>query len=269
MRTAQNGPTTFQTNMDPGPDRVVFTGLGTFVGVFTHRGERNNRFHQALGHTEPVFDPEPQYDPFGPTGMDRDPLPWLLGGTMGSSGNVPFKRDVSSSAPAPTPIGTPCQGNQVTGDCVQATFPKKPDNSGPQAPICIKYNDSNKPRINEQKTKDGVTTYCQNLINDKVKLTPSSTAPGKAGIVSGGAENGGDIAISVLYWPQACDSGSSSVDFGSMSLDTCFQNFYPTIDQFCGQDSTWGQAFNPDAQLEGGMWGTGCAMWSIYGQSHS
>lgn len=181
-----------------------------------------------------------------------------------------FDQCPAGTSSTPKPKGKPCEGNQVTTDnCVQATFPSnlKPE-SGPQQPICMKYDGKSVLRINEDEAKKGVSEYCNNLIEGKVKLDKSYTSP-KPGIISGGAENNGDIAISVAFWDVACDKGKSSIDFGSMSLQECYDNFYTTIDQFCAQDSTWGKEFNPDAQLEGGLWGNQCGMWSLAGQPGS
>lgn len=99
----------FANGQDPGPDRVVFQGInGRFVGVFTHRGETNNRFHQAIGTNVPRNNPQPEYEFGGPTNLDLDPLPWLFGGMSGSSGNLPGKRTTGDtpgavSSPSPSP----------------------------------------------------------------------------------------------------------------------------------------------------------------------
>ncbi|KAH9828273.1 guanyl-specific ribonuclease F1 [Teratosphaeria destructans] len=81
----------FTNGSDQGPDRVVFDGAtGYFAGIFTHRGEPGNGFHQCLGHNQDVNEPVIDND-FGPTILDADPFGWFSGGSSGSGG-FPMKR---------------------------------------------------------------------------------------------------------------------------------------------------------------------------------
>ncbi|KAK6439738.1 hypothetical protein LTR95_004057 [Oleoguttula sp. CCFEE 5521] len=70
-----------------GPDRVVFDGItGAFAGVFTHRGEQNNQFHQAipLNHD---FNAHTTAITFGPTTLNREPFGWFGDG----GGSLPLR----------------------------------------------------------------------------------------------------------------------------------------------------------------------------------
>lgn len=73
---------------------MVFNGNSDFVGIFTHRGERNDGFHPAFGHNiQPWNAPPPQPTVgVGPSGAGGS---WIYGAMGGSSGNLPFKRDLS------------------------------------------------------------------------------------------------------------------------------------------------------------------------------
>ncbi|GIZ48158.1 hypothetical protein CKM354_001123100 [Cercospora kikuchii] len=100
----------FREGLEQGPDRVVFDGrTGRFAGVFTHRGEEDNRFHRALGHDAEVNRPTIPLD-FPPTIVVADPFgyPWFGGGID----SFPSKRsgpanDSGSAASAPAPANFP------------------------------------------------------------------------------------------------------------------------------------------------------------------
>ncbi|KAF2717873.1 hypothetical protein K431DRAFT_315353 [Polychaeton citri CBS 116435] len=88
-----------------GPDRVVFDGTtGYFAGVFTHRGEVNNNFHQALGHDQDVNDPVVP-PPLPPTILDVNPISWFSGM---SGDRFPMKR---------TPTYPPADFSMTTDGC--------------------------------------------------------------------------------------------------------------------------------------------------------
>ncbi|KAK6437035.1 hypothetical protein LTR95_006773 [Oleoguttula sp. CCFEE 5521] len=70
-----------------GPDRVVFDGAtGASAGVFTHRGEVNNRFHQAIPqvHNSTALNTGIT---FGRTTLDVVPFGWYAGG----GGSLPMR----------------------------------------------------------------------------------------------------------------------------------------------------------------------------------
>lgn len=155
FRNAQGGIVLFQDGDDQGPDRVVFDGAtNQFAGVFTHRGEINNNFHQAPGHNQDINAPRYNID-FGPSTIDMGPFNWFSGG--GNDG-FPLRRSpVLPPASFPTthdgcPLGDDglcyCY-NTVT---VEGWFPK---NAAAQA----------------------ITQACSEWAGVKVPLAGSSTNP--------------------------------------------------------------------------------------------
>ncbi|KAJ6575634.1 hypothetical protein DFH09DRAFT_377455, partial [Mycena vulgaris] len=180
------------------------------------------------------------------------------------------KTSIPSGTTPSSPTNT-CTGNQVQGSCVAGTLPKMPPYSGPQPPSCYKANGPGTPdpRINDAKAQQAATDYCASLASNKVVLTADSGGPAP-GIVKGAAENNGDLALTVLYDASACptDKSTSTLDFTKFGAQSCFNNFYTTLAQFCGQDSTWG-SYNPDYTLEGGIYRSDCGLWSMAGQAGS
>ena len=99
-------------------------------------------------------------------------------------------------------------------------------------------------------------------------MLDAQSSPPKPGSVPGGAEDGGQIALTVLFYANSCDPGTAAedqkVDFAVMGQDACYQNLYSTLAEFCSQDPTWTD-YDPDYSLEGGVWAGSCAMWSMEG----
>ncbi|KAJ7452281.1 hypothetical protein FB451DRAFT_1409435 [Mycena latifolia] len=131
-----------------------------------------------------------------------------------------------------------------------------PPYSGPQPPSCYKANGPGTPdpRINDAKAQQAATDYCASLASNKDRA----------------AENNGDLALTVLYDVSACptDKSTSTLDFTKFDAQSCFNNFYTTLAQFCGQDATW-SSYNPDYTLEGGIFRSDCGLWSMAGQAGS
>ena len=143
-----------------------------------------------------------------------------------------FATTVSTVArPTPTPTGELCDGNQVLGDCVEAPVPS--DRPGF---TCIKpkvYGGSQQRlRYNTEEAQNAMSTYCENLIADKVVLNRDRTSV-QPGIVPG-AEEGGNIALTVLFSAGHCANSPTpdSVDFERMGQQTCEQ-FFGQINQLC------------------------------------
>ena len=121
--------------------------------------------------------------------------------------------------------------------------------------------------FNDTKAAQGAADYCSQLISAGVVLSSSTSSPA-AGHVDNAAENGGFIALTVLFDAAYCDPGTSSedqkLDFKAFGQDQCEQYLYQELAQFCAKDSTWGD-YNPDYSLEGGVYGANCALWSMEG----
>lgn len=144
----------------------------------------------------------------------------------------------SATSPAAA-AATTCVGNQIQGSCVQAHLPSSTPDSGPEAPVCNKVDTTDKDsllRINDKKASDAASTYCDNLISAGTVLDSSSTAPAP-GIQDDAAENGGSLSLAVLFDAAACDPGTADadqkVDFKALGRDTCYQNLYTSISQYC------------------------------------
>ena len=86
--------------------------------------------------------------------------------------------------------------------------------------------------FNDTQAQNGVANYCAELISGNVVLR-SSNSPPKAGYVANAAENGGYIAISVLFDVDSCDAGTAAADqqlnFASYGQDQCYQYLYTTL----------------------------------------
>lgn len=220
----------------------------------------------------------------------------------------------SATSPAAA-AATTCVGNQIGGSCVQAHLPSSTPDSGPLAPVCNKVDTTESDswvRINDKKASDAASTYCDNLISAGTVLDSSSTAPAP-GTQDDAAENGGSLSLAVLFDAAACDPGTADadqkIDFAALGRDTCYQNLYTSISQYCespitfffplfvtilvlqqfeiysspkyswnadfvcvcpgSQDSTWGDGYNADYTLEGGTVGLSCGLWSLSGDPAS
>lgn len=170
---------------DQGPDRVVFDGdTGYFAGVFTHRGEVNNNFHQAFGHNEDVNDPRIDND-FGVTTLDMNPFPWFNGG---GGSNLPYKR---------TPTNPPAS--------FQTTFDGCPSSNG----NCYCYNkvtvEGYYPRAAALKA---INQACNDWNGQKVPVSPSSSNIKTLSTIKKIPLNGKTWVIEMAVW-QTLLSGSS------------------------------------------------------------
>ena len=144
--------------------------------------------------------------------------------------------------PTGTPLVSPtataaCQGNQIQGSCTQAPFPSATPDSGLESPVSNKVDSSGDYLMfNATQTSNGVSQYCSSLISSKAVLSASGTAP-EPGYVAGAAENGGYVAITVLFDVDSCDPDTSSanqqLDFGTWTLDNCYQYLYGPLAEAC------------------------------------
>jgi len=160
-----------------------------------------------------------------------------------------------------------CQGNQVAGDCVQGHYPADlADFSGPQPPICGKWPDDKTPRLNADKTEAAVREYCHNLVEKKFVLKEDGAAPAP-GIVPDAAENGGSLALAVVYFKGSCPTDKTAeLDFGKLGEEGCFNYFYEMgPGRFCSMDKTWNN-YDPEHTIFGGVIGYDCGMFSVSGQ---
>jgi hypothetical protein len=129
-----------------------------------------------------------------------------------------------------------CTGNQVEGSCTQASLPSASPNSGPRGPVCNKVGTNNYVRLNADKTKQGASDYCKNLISGNIVLNKDSTSV-KAGIITGASEGGGDVSLALLFDVDSCDPNTKDadqeVDFGAMKQSDCETNLYTSLSQVC------------------------------------
>lgn len=193
----------------------------------------------------------------------------------------------STPAAASTTASTAaCQGNQIQGSCTQAAaYPSATPDSGPEPPVCNKVDSSEGYLMfNATRTVHAVSQYCLDLITSNVVLSASDTAPPSV-FIPGAAENGGYVALNVLFDVDSCDPGTSSdnqkLDFGTWTVDSCFPYLYTNLAETCkfkesqtqrilthmtpgAKDSTWSD-YDPQRNLEGGIYGASCALWSISG----
>lgn len=188
-----------------------------------------------------------------------------------SSSKSSFVSSSKSSTVGPAaPTAGICSGNQVKGSCAQAHLPKTSANAGPQGPVCQKYgqgpNDSR--RIDADKANQAAADYCAKLKQDGITLSEGSSSPAPY-LVTGAAEGGGDLALTVLFYKESCplDGSTSTLDFSSLDTAECQMNFYGMIDTMCLQDTSWGTEFNADYTLEGGTFANDCGLFSMYGQA--
>ena len=122
-------------------------------------------------------------------------------------------------------------------------------------------------RYNTQSAASAVATYCSSAISDKVVLTSSETTM-KAGIAPG-AENGGNIALSVIYDDNYCMNSPNpgKIDFAALGQSQC-EMLWGQITEGCETDPTW---TNNDSQYEGmgGVAGMFCGLFGVTGQPAS
>lgn len=87
----------------------------------------------------------------------------------------------------------------------------------------------------------------------------------KPGIVPG-AENGGNIALTVLYDDNYCMNSPNpgKIDFAALGQETCEQ-LWGGIIQACETDPSWSNN-DPKNQGLGGVAGMFCGLWSVNGQ---
>ena len=130
-----------------------------------------------------------------------------------------------------------------------------------QPPSCV-----TSPRLDAQAAQDAATQYCQNLIDSKAVLSGNTQNPAP-GIQQGKTENGGSMALAVMFDQSLCspDQSTSTLDFAAMGLDNCVENLYTNIQLVCSQDSTW-VSYDPQWTLLGGTFGASCGLFSLYGQ---
>jgi hypothetical protein len=111
--------------------------------------------------------------------------------------------------------------------------------------------------------------YCATLISDQEVLSAQNTSP-KPYVVPKAAENGADMAVSILFDITACPSNkaNSTVDFVKLGQTQCEEDLYGALSEVCAEDKTWSN-FNPDFTMEGGVYANDCALWAINGQGSS
>ena len=180
-------------------------------------------------------------------------------------------QQAAAQTPTPTPTPTPtstnyCNGNQITGSCVAGKVPAPTGGLG-----CIRPKEfggsSDALLYNTQSATNAIATYCSNLVSSKTVLNSGNTNV-NPGIVPG-AEDGGNIALDVLYDGDYClnTETPNEIDFGQMGQEGCEQAF-GGINTACGEDPTW-SGYNADNSGFGGVAGQLCGLWSVYGQPAS
>ena len=86
----------------------------------------------------------------------------------------------------------------------------------------------------------------------------------KAGTTPG-AEDGGNIAISILFDGDYCANSATpdSIDFAKMGQETCEQAF-GQVNEGCSEDESW-DGYDKDKSGFGGVAGALCGIWGIAG----
>ncbi|RYP20907.1 hypothetical protein DL765_002557 [Monosporascus sp. GIB2] len=162
-----------------------------------------------------------------------------------------------------------CDGNQVQEDCVGGVLPPVDDYSGPQAPRCMEADGSegSYPRLNADALREAAAGYFKEVVDSRWLLKEGAPNPNPA-VVTGAAEGGASMALSIMFHKGSCpeDQSTSEMDFGTLGIDKCVGYLSDTIGQLCILDESWGNAWNPDFEVMGGVWATDCAMFSIFGQ---
>lgn len=155
-----------------------------------------------------------------------------------------------------------CVGNQIQGDCIQGHIPEKDDFSGPQMPVCNKWPDS--PRVNKDKAFEAATRYCKELADAGFVLEEGGTSRVPYSLKDA-AEDGGAVALTVLYFKQSCPQDESTDVFEfSGNEEKCVENFYDMLEMACTMDSTWND-YNEDYTMLGGVYGADCGLFAISG----
>ena len=143
---------------------------------------------------------------------------------------------ISSLAPSKATGTSTCIGNQIEGNCIEASFPSETPYSGIQPPVCQKVDSASDDylRVNSDKAKQAAADYCSTLSQDNVVLD-AQASPLKPYSVPGAAENGGQLALSVLFDVSGCptDKSQMTLDFTKMTATECQSNFYLDFSEAC------------------------------------
>ena len=143
--------------------------------------------------------------------------------------------------PTSTPIITSsniCNGNQILGTCTQGSEPSAAPDSGPEVPVCNKVDatTNNLVRINSDTASKAAADYCANLISSGFVLDASGPPP-NPGIIAGAAENGGSLALSVVFDVGSCASSTAAqnqkIDFAQFGQQNCEMDLFTAISSVC------------------------------------
>ncbi|MCJ1448534.1 MAG: Suppressor of the cold-sensitive snRNP biogenesis mutant brr1-1 [Stictis urceolatum] len=124
------------------------------------------------------------------------------------------------------------------------------------------------PRINIDVVNGAVTTYRKNSVSEKW-LQGEDKANPKAGNDEGKAENGGDIALIVMYscimsrlvLPIRAPPSLTSESWASRK---CWSYLFQALEEVCQQDDTWID-YNENFPLMGGVYANDCGLFSMAG----
>ena len=133
-------------------------------------------------------------------------------------------------------ITSTCIGNQIQGNCIEASFPSETPYSGIQSPVCQKVDSTADDylRVNADKTKQAAADYCKVLAQSNVVLDAQASPP-KPYSVKDAAENGGQLVLSVLFDVSGCptDKSQTNLDFTKLSAMECQNNFCLDFSEAC------------------------------------
>ncbi len=137
-----------------------------------------------------------------------------------------------------TSAASTCVGNQIQGSCVQGSEPSATPNSGPLGAVCNKVDAPNNDlvRINADQASQAAADYCANLISAGVVLD-STAEPSRPGIQPGAAENGGELALTVMFDVDSCEPNTAAkdqkIDFNSLGQQGCEMALFTLINAAC------------------------------------
>ena len=123
------------------------------------------------------------------------------------------------------------------------------------------------PRLNSDKAPQAAATWCAAQISAGIILNAQSQ-PIAPDLTAGAAENGETMVISLAFDVSACPAAGSktSIDFNALGQEACVADLWTAISEVCEEDSTW-QGYNPDVTIQGGVFGSDCGIWALYGQA--
>ena len=168
----------------------------------------------------------------------------------------------ASSTPPPV-----CLGNQAESSCIGRPFPSATPYTGSQGPICGQADGApgSSPRLNLRVAQNAARQYCQRLVDEEVVLSDGTGAP-KPATEAKVAEGGADMVLTVIYDVSSCpqDHSNSTLDFGALGVDACFNHLFNAVSEACVEDRSWIH-YDPQWTLDGGIYAVSCGLFALNG----